>query len=293
MQYTLFLGCNIPARVKQYELSTRAVLEKLGIKVADNKEFKCCGNPIRNTDDQTFILMAARNLALAEKQGMDMMVLCKCCFGSLKKAAHVMAHHPSIQSDVNAALAKENLRYMGSVEIKHFLSVLYHEVGTKPLKEAVTRPFKKLNIATHYGCHALRPSDVTQFDNPVAPAMFDELVSVTGAKSIKWPLKLECCGAPILGVMDTLSMDLTERKINDGLNAGADYLCVACPYCQMQFDRVQKMMSPDPKDNRRLASLVYPQLLGLGMGIAGEELGISENELDIRNIESFLEQEIQ
>jgi heterodisulfide reductase subunit B len=95
----------------------------------------------------------------------------------------------------------------------------------------------------------------------------------------------------MLGVMDTLSMDLTERKINDGLNAGADYLCVACPYCQMQFDRVQKMMSSDPKESRLLASIVYPQLLGLGMGIAGEELGIGENELDISNIESFIEQE--
>ena len=293
MQFTLFLGCNIPARVKQYELSARAVLEKLGIKVADNKEFKCCGNPIRNTDNRTFLLMAARNLALAEEQDMDMMVLCKCCFGSLKKAAHMMRQNSSIQKEVNTALAKENLRYTGAVEIKHFLSVLYHKIGIKPLKEAVIRPFKKLNIATHYGCHALRPSDVTQFDDPVAPVVFDELVSVTGAKSIKWPLQLECCGAPMLGVMDTLSMDLTERKINDGLNAGADYLCVACPYCQMQFDRVQKMMSPDPKANRRLTSLVYPQLLGLGMGIAGEELGISENELDISNIESFLEQEIQ
>lgn len=85
MQFTLFLGCNIPARVQQYERSARAVLDKLCIGVADNSEFKCCGNPIRNTDDQTFILMAARNLALAEEQGMDMMVLCKCCFGSLKK----------------------------------------------------------------------------------------------------------------------------------------------------------------------------------------------------------------
>lgn len=291
MKFTLFLGCNIPARVPQYEHSARAVLNKLGIEVADNKEYKCCGNPIRNTDDRTFLLMAARNLALAEKQGMDMMVLCKCCFGSLKKATHVMAHNPSIQEEVNAVLAEENLRWTGTVEIKHFLSVLYHEVGIKPLKEAVTHPFKKLNIATHYGCHALRPSDVTQFDNPVAPVVFDELVAVTGAKSVQWPLKLECCGAPLLGVMDTLSMDLTARKINDGLNAGADYLCVACPYCQMQFDRVQKMMSSDPKENRRLASIVYPQLLGLGMGIAGEELGIGENELDISNIESFLEQE--
>jgi heterodisulfide reductase subunit B len=291
MQFTLFLGCNIPARVQQYERSARAVLDKLGIEVADNKEYKCCGNPIRNTDNQTFLLMAARNLALAENQGMDMMVLCKCCFGSLKKAAHVMAQNPLIQEEVNAELAKENLRWTGAVEIKHFLSVLYHEIGIKPLKEAVTRPFKKLNIATHYGCHALRPSDVTQFDNPVAPVVFDELVSVTGAKSIQWPLKLECCGAPMLGVMDTLSTDLTQRKINDGLNAGADYLCVACPYCQMQFDRVQKMMSSGPKESRRLASIVYPQLLGLGLGIAGEDLGIGDNELDISNIESFFKQE--
>ncbi len=289
MKFTLFLGCNIPARVQQYEDSAKAVLKKLNVEVADNKEFKCCGNPIRNTDEPTFIQMAARNLALAEKQGLDMMVLCKCCFGSLKKAAHLMAHHPSIQEEVNSALAKENLHYAGTVKIKHFLSVLYHEIGIKPLKAAITRPFKKLNIATHYGCHALRPSDVTQFDNPVAPVLFDELVTATGAKSIKWPLKLECCGAPMLGVMDTLSMDLTERKIDDGLKAGADYLCVACPYCQMQFDRVQQMMSSDEKKRRQLASIVYPQLLGLGMGIAGEELGIGRNELDISPIESFLE----
>jgi heterodisulfide reductase subunit B len=289
MKFTLFLGCNIPARVQQYERSARAVSEKLGIEIADNREFKCCGNPIRNTDSETFILMAARNLALAEKQGLNMMVLCKCCFGSLKKAAHLMAHHPSIQEQVNAVLAKEDLCYTGTVEIKHFLSVLYHDIGIEDLKAAVTRPFKKLNIATHYGCHALRPSDVTQFDNPVAPVVFDALVTATGAKSIDWPLKLECCGAPMLGVMDTLSMELTERKLADGLRAGAHYLCVACPYCQMQFDRVQQMMPAHHEKSHSLSSIVYPQLLGLGMGMSAEALGIHQNVLDISTIESFLE----
>jgi len=289
MKFTLFIGCNIPVRVQQYELSARAVSEKLGIEVADNREFKCCGNPIRNTDHQTFILMAARNLALAEKQGLNMMVLCKCCFGSLKKVAHLMEQNPLIQEEVNAELAKENLCYTGKVEIKHFLSILYHDIGIKVLKETITRPFKKLNIATHYGCHALRPSDVTKFDNPVAPVLFDELVKVTGAKSIDWPLKLECCGAPMLGVMDTLSMDLTEKKLASGLKAGADYLCVACPYCQMQFDRVQEMMPPHLERSRGLSSIVYPQLLGLAMGLSNDKLGMSRNILDISNIESFLE----
>lgn len=289
MKFTLFIGCNIPARVEQYEKSARAVCQKLGIEVQDNPEFKCCGNPIRNTDNRTFILMAARNLALAEKQGLPMMVLCKCCFGSLKKAAHLMAHDPLIQEEMNKELAKENLLYTGGGEIKHLLSVLFHDLGIQAIKEAVIRPFKKLNMATHYGCHALRPSDVTLFDNPVAPVLFDELVNVTGAKSIDWPLKLECCGAPLLGVMDTLSMDLTQKKIADGLRAGADYLCVACPFCQMQFDRAQESMVSLGEESRGLSSILFPQLLGLAMGLGGDELGISPKNLDISKIESFLE----
>jgi len=289
MKFILFVGCNIPARVQQYELSARAVSAKLGIEIADNQEFKCCGNPIRNTDNQTFVLMAARNLALAEKQGLNMMVLCKCCFGSLKKAVHLLKQNPLIQEKANTFLAKEGLQYSGTVEVKHFLSVIYHDIGINVIKEKITRPFKEMKIATHYGCHALRPSDVTQFDNPVAPVLFDELVGATGAKSINWPLKLECCGAPMLGIIDSLSMELTEKKLADGVRAGADYLCVACPYCQMQFDRVQQRMSTLDDTGHRLSSIVYPQLLGLAMGITGEALGIKMNILDISNIESFLE----
>ena len=289
MKFALFLGCNIPVRVQHYELSARAVLDKLGIEVVDDSEFKCCGNPIRNADNKTFVLMAARNLALAEKKGLDMMVLCKCCLGSLKKAAHLMKHNPSIQEEVNAALAKEELRYTGSTGVKHLLSVLYHDIGIQALREKVTKPFKGIRIATHYGCHALRPSDVTEFDNPVAPVLFDELVTVTGALSIDWPLKLECCGAPLLGVNDGLSMDLTERKLADGKRAGADYLCVACPYCQMQFGRVQQIMAFQRNMEISILSILFPQLLGLAMGIEGKALGMDRHVLDVSSIQSFLE----
>jgi heterodisulfide reductase subunit B2 len=290
MKFALFLGCNIPVRVPQYELSARAVLDKLEIGIVDIDEFKCCGNPIRNTDNATFILMAARNLALVEKQGLDMLVLCKCCFGSLKKAAHVMKS-AAIRDEVNEQLAKEGLRYSGTTEVKHFLSVLYHDIGLDVLKEKSTKTFKDLKIATHYGCHALRPSDITAFDTPVAPVIFDHLVSVTGARSLDWSLRLECCGAPLLGVSDALSTALTRKKIDSARQSGADYLCVACPYCQMQFDRVQQMMAPAPESNNYLPSIVYPQLLGLAMGIEGRELGIDMNMLDISTIESFLNQE--
>jgi len=113
-----------------------------------------------------------------------------------------------------------------------------------------------------------------QFDNAVAPVLFDQLIETTGAKSIDWSLKLECCGAPLLGVNDELSMDLTERKLADGKTSGADYLCVGCPWCQVQFDSVQEMMTSVRGTNHHLPSILYPQLLGLAMGINGETLGI-------------------
>jgi heterodisulfide reductase subunit B len=291
MKYSLFLGCSIPARVQHYELSARAVLERLAIEVIDNSEFKCCGNPIRNIDDRTFVFMAARNLALSEKQGLDMMVLCKCCFGSLKKAAHVMKHDPAVRDEVNRMLAGEGLAYTESVTIKHFLSVLYHDIGINTLKEKVTRPFKGIRIATHYGCHALRPGEVTAFDNPTAPVLFDDLVTVTGATSIDWPLKLECCGSPMIGVNDSLSLDLSGRKLADAKRSGADYMCVACPYCQMQFGRIQQMMALQHHKDISLLSVLYPQLLGLAMGLSSKALGMDRHMLDVSGIELFADLE--
>jgi heterodisulfide reductase subunit B len=156
------------------------------------------------------------------------------------------------------------------------------------LKSNITRQYNNVKIAAHYGCHALRPSKITRFDDPVAPFIFDKLVEVTGAKSVEWTRKLECCGAPVLGVNDDLSMNLTKKKISSGKKAGADYFCSACPYCHLQFDTVQKMMvSKNGSDP--LASVLYPQLLGLCMGIDEKTLGIGMNQLDIGGVASFLE----
>jgi heterodisulfide reductase subunit B len=288
MKFALFLGCTIPRRVQQYDLSARAVLGRLGVDVVDIREFNCCGYPMKNSDFKTSVLFSARNLALAEKQGLDIMTLCKCCFGSLKKANHLMKQDSSLRDEINTLLEQEGLEYKGNIDVTHFLSVLHKEIGLKTLKEKATRPFKDLKIATHYGCHALRPSDIMQFDNAVAPVLFDQLVETTGAKSIDWPLKLECCGAPLLGVNDELSMDLTEKKITDARQSGAEYLCVSCAYCQLQFDRAQRLFIENRKHSDYLPSILYTQLLGLCLGVDAETLGIHQNELSISGIMDYL-----
>ena len=288
MKFALFHGCNIPARVEQYADATVAVCARLGIELVEMTAFNCCGYPARNTNHSAYILSAARNLAVAERSDLDMLVMCKCCYGSLKNACHFLNQDPGLKTDINRILAKENLEYKNTIQVKHLLSVLYHDVGLERLKENILKSYSGLQIAVSYGCHALRPSTVTQFDDPVSPKIFDELVEATGAFSVEWTRKLDCCGAPLTGINDQLAMDMAQKKIDSAREAGAQFICTACPYTQLQFDGVQMRMSAQSNSGKPLAPILYPQLLGLSMGIDEKTLGISKSEFDLSAITSFL-----
>jgi heterodisulfide reductase subunit B len=288
MKFVLQRCCTTPIFLKQYDSSTNAILKKLGVELVEIKELNCCGYPLRNYNFKAYILSSAGNLALAEKENLNIMTVCNCCYGSLKHVDHLMKEDTSIKNETNKSLAKERLKYDGGIEVKHLLEVLYKDIGIEQIREKIVKTFKGLKIAVHYGCHILRPRQIMQFDNPMAPSIFDQLVEITGAESVAWPTKLDCCGSPILGTNDELSMDLIEKKVHDAMRSGADYFCVACSYCQIQFDKVQKMLLDKRGGNQHLPSILYTQLLGLCLGIDEETLGIHQNELDIGGIMSFL-----
>ena len=288
MEFALFQGCNIPARLRQYADATAAVCAKLDIDLKELDQFNCCGYPVRQMDHHAFVLSAARNLALAETAGLDLMVMCKCCYGALKKAEHLLNEDPELTKRINAVLAKDKLHYDGRVSINHLLTVLHRDVGVENLKSLILRTYSGLQIAVSYGCHALRPSKVTAFDDPVSPKIFDELVELTGAYSVDWTRKLDCCGAPLTGINDQLSQDMAAQKIVSARDAGAHYLCTACPYSHIQFDWVQYQMAADSDDWEVVAPILLPQLLGLCLGIDESTLGLSNNRLAIAEISSYL-----
>jgi len=287
MKFAFFPGCKIPYYLEHYATATKAVLSALDVELVEI-EFNCCGYPIRNLHFESFLLSAARNMALAREQGLDILTPCKCCFGAFKHAEHFLKNEPDLQKAVNASLKEEGLVYQGNVEVKHLLPVLARDIGLETLKARIRRPFEGLRLAAHYGCHALRPSQVTNFDDPLDPTIFEDLIGLTGAESVSWPRRLECCGQPLWGKNDRLSLDLMHHKIDDARQAGADYLCVACTYCQIQFDTVQSADLAERAGGDGLPSILYPQLLGLSMGLAEEPLGLDRNQLDLVGVLDFL-----
>ena len=70
MKYALFLGCTIPARAMNYEISTRKMAEKLGIELVDLEDFSCCGLPIKSVDFLTSIVWVPRISQWLRKKGL-------------------------------------------------------------------------------------------------------------------------------------------------------------------------------------------------------------------------------
>ena len=266
MRLALFVGCKIPAAVPAYETSARAVLARLGVELFA-LDFCCCGYPQRSLRLDAYLLLAARNLALAAARRLDVLTLCQCCYGSLRSAQHLLAGEPAAQAFVAAALAREGLALSPSTRVHHLLDLLAKELGPDAIAARVRQPQRGLTVAAHYGCHALRPSDVVALDNPHAPTVFERLLAATGARTVDWPRRLECCGAPIGASSPVLAGRMRAAKLADARESGADCLCTACPWCQDQLA---------PAAPAGLRVVLYPQVLGLALGLTPTELGLRE-----------------
>lgn len=288
MKYLFFAGCKIENHLKNYETSTRAVLKALGVELID-AEFNCCGYPIRHQDMIASIFSAARNLAMAGKRNLDILTPCKCCFGNLKYAMSRLREDRDLRHRINLLLESEGLSWEEDVQVKHLLSVLAHDVGIDAIREGVRYPFQGVRIAPHYGCHALRPGRVVHFDNPLAPTLFEKLVETTGAETVSWSRRLECCGNPLWDRNNALSLHMMRKKLEDAKGAGADFICVACTYCQIQFDRIRAdhMREPDSILIEGPPSILFPQLLGLSMGLAESDLQIRNNAVDSSHLTRY------
>lgn len=276
--YLYFPGCKLTPFLPRYDRATRAVLRAFDIGL-DDTELNCCGYPVRHQNLAAALLAAARNLALADRAGLPLLTPCQCCYGNLKQAAYWLGEKADLRDYVNRELATEGLRWHPDIAVRHLLSVLAEDIGLDRVRERVVRPLNALPVAAHYGCHALRPGHVVQLDNPLAPTIFEALLSATGAAPLDWPLRLDCCGHPARDSHPALAAELMENKRIDARAAGARFLVTACTYCQMQFAGIYETPGyPAPSEGDPPAVLIS-QVLGWAMGLPEDLLGLEGRHL--------------
>lgn len=275
-KYLIFLGCAIPYRVSAYEISARKILAKLGVELVEMPEFNCCGLPLDPVSHETMLVLAARNLALAEKQGLPVIALCPGCAGTLKKVNKILKADKVLREEINGHLKESGLEFKGTLEVKHLLQVLKEDVGLEKIKNSVVKPLTMLKVAEHNGCHILRPKEYIGFDDPEDPQTLRTLIEATGATVLDYIDETECCGAPSVGVSDKVALELARDKLNHVKMVDAQALITICPFCHIMYDtnevRIEKMFN----ETYGIPILHYPQLLGLAMGMTPEELAFNE-----------------
>jgi len=283
-KYLVFLGCAVPYRVAAYEISARKVLQRLGVELVEMPEFNCCGLPLDPVSHETMLILAAKNLALAEQQNLNIITLCPGCAGTLKKVNKILKADKTLREQINAHLKESELEFKGTIEAKHIMQVLIEDVGLDKIKETVIKPLTMLKVAEHVGCHLLRPKEYIGFDDPEDPATLKKLIEATGAECVDYIDETECCGAPSVGVNDKVALALARDKLRHVKMAEAQALITICAFCHIMYDtnelRIEKMFN----ETYGIPVLHYPQLLGLAMGMSPDELAFNELRVDASRI---------
>jgi heterodisulfide reductase subunit B len=281
--FAVFWGCTIPARFPFIEKATRLAFADLGASVKELPGFTCCpeGVLVKSSDEDAFYTTAARNLALVEKAGLDVVTPCNGCYSTFKEAwAHLEVDWRE-KDRINERLAREGLRYSGRVKITHFAEWLADDLGAAVLASKMTKDFWGMRIAVHYGCHLLRPTPAVSWDDPIEPKKVEEFVAAMGARVVDYQTKMQCCG----GALDRAgeregSLAFARRKLQDLQNNEVDAMVVVCPSCFQQFDLNQAALQR-AKEDINVPVFYLSELIALGMGHEPEEIGLDMHRVSV------------
>ncbi len=274
--YSYYPGCSAEATAIGLGLSVQAIAEPLDMELIEIEDWTCCGStPYGSLDELESIVVAARNLALAEKTGLDLVTPCSSCCVTLNKADIQLQGHPHLMAQVNEALAVAKLEYHGNLRIRHLVDVLVNDITPEVIATKVQRGLNGLKVAPYYGCQLVRPD--YGFDNPESPRSLDRLVESLGAEAVPYPLKARCCGGSSIISEESLALGLLNKLLGNAVENGAQCIVTPCPLCQTNLDAYQSKVNSKFKTNHNLPVLFISQLIGLALGIDAKALGLDTN----------------
>ncbi|MGC8908657.1 MAG: CoB--CoM heterodisulfide reductase iron-sulfur subunit B family protein [Desulfomonilaceae bacterium] len=290
MKYALFLGCAIPIKYPGFEAVTRLVCERLGIELVD-LPFSCCPptTSLKLVHYDSWLALAARNICLAEEQGLDILTLCSGCVNTLKEANHVLKQNEAKKRRVNRILEDTNHCFQGSVQVTHILDVLYQDSVVERIIKEKSRDIP-LRIGCHYGCHYFRPPKVMYPDElsdaeSYVPVRMDHLLSIIGVEPIEYSRKFLCCGSPLGANMDQeAGYAITRQKLGYIQERDIQGVSVICPSCFEQFDMGQIVLAKKSKERMKTPIFYLTQLIGLALGLSPKEVGLDVHRVKARKL---------
>lgn len=273
MRIGYYPGCSLDSSAREMGESFWDLASSLGIEGVELEDWNCCGSsPAHSTHHGWALKLAARNLVLAQEQGLgELLIMCPSCFVRLREAAQQVAMDHGKAQEVALALGKE---YKGAVKLKFFLEMI-RDIGLHRLRDLVKRPLKGVRGALYYGCLLSRPEWITGFDVGPYENLLEDLFRSLGGDVVHWGYGKQCCGAHLGVTKPQLVSSLVDRIREHARRAGANCIVVFCPLCQVNLEMRGTREAPIPV-------LYITELMGLASGLPRAERWLRRHLIDPR-----------
>ena len=271
MRYVYFPGCSLETVAKSYDVSARLTAEKLGVELTELEDWNCCGaTAYFHIDEILAHTLCARNLAMAEKIGLDVVAPCSACYKNMRETNDHLKKDPELRDHINIALKEDGLEFSGRQRVLHLVDIFAEDVGIENIRKNVVNSLKGLRVAPYYGCQILRPK--MGRENIENPEFLEDLISVTGAEAVDYPLKTECCGGSLIMTKNPVALKMIKNLLKCAADKGADLIVTTCPLCQVNLECYQKQVNRKYGAEFSLPVLYITQVLGFALGIPKEDL---------------------
>jgi heterodisulfide reductase subunit B len=258
VKVSYYPGCSLEGTAIDYAASIAGAAQLLNLELEELEDWNCCGATAAHSINHRLALeLPARNLALAEAAGRDVVVPCALCFNRLKVAEKALLGPQSGELGVS---------FRGGLKIWDLLDYLTQEPYLKEVAGKVVRPLTGLKAVGYYGCLVARPPAVTDKTDAENPSNLERLLAVLGAEPLDWSFKTDCCGAGLAVARPDIIDTLVERLYERALRAGAECLVVSCQMCQANLDLPQKRIAQKSGKDYYLPVFYFTELLGLALG---------------------------
>jgi heterodisulfide reductase subunit B len=272
MKYSYYPGCSLHSTAKEFDISTKVVMEALGVELLELQDWSCCGGSVvAGVSHDVGMAMAARNVALAQKQNLDLLASCSGCYNKSARAAKALKD-PTEKERITAIMSEMGINVADyNIRVRNVVDVLANDVDIAP---QVKKPLNGLKVACYYGCLLTRPADITGWDSPMFPTAMDRLSAICGAEVVDFRSKTKCCGGPILVSKQDVAFDLTKQLLDEAQSLGADCIVLACPLCDTNLELRQSDIEKKYNVSYNLPILYITEIIGLALGISPRQLGM-------------------
>ncbi|MGD0276345.1 MAG: CoB--CoM heterodisulfide reductase iron-sulfur subunit B family protein [Syntrophales bacterium] len=262
MKVSYYPGCSLHGTAKEYDQSVKAVSSALGIELKEVEDWSCCGaTSAHATNFKLSVALPARNLMLAEKNAMDVMVPCAACFNRFKMAEHHLKADCALKTELEGIIGG---KIQGNIAVRNPMDFIFKDIGLEALAGKVKKKLIGLKPVSYYGCLLLRPPEVCEFDDYENPVILDKILATIGADVKQWSYKTDCCGGSLTISKTDLVVRMVDKLMTMAREADANCVVAACPVCMANLDM-------RASENVRLPVFYFTELMALALGLEGPE----------------------